>query len=338
MPGYPLILVTTDVLQEGEDLHTFCSRIIHYGISWTPSAMEQRTGRVDRIGSLTYRRLDNLPARAHPDELLQVYYPYLADTVEVLQVERVFERMNRFIRMIHHTTSDEQVDSRLDTRAEFARTRARVEQITTRLESAFPVQETDLTGVQKISDQPFELLHSTLAHLQVIATRLGKNIRIKWEEQSDKATLYGTVFVSHGQLLRADDTRQPGAGGIRQQPFALILRPSGSDGPLLLHGISPVGEITLSEWRAVELVGIAAEIKGAKLCEVPSGEAASYTLSAEGDILFDPQLTQAGEVLDLLSRVTIAADMVERRYLEQDATFDQFRRDLRQEAYGGVAD
>jgi hypothetical protein len=51
-------LITTEVLQEGEDLHTFCSRVVHYGITWTPSAMEQRTGRVDRIGSLTHRRLD----------------------------------------------------------------------------------------------------------------------------------------------------------------------------------------------------------------------------------------------------------------------------------------
>ena len=35
MPGFPLVLVTTDVLQEGEDLHTFCRRVSHYGISWT---------------------------------------------------------------------------------------------------------------------------------------------------------------------------------------------------------------------------------------------------------------------------------------------------------------
>ena len=60
MPGYPLVLISTDVLQEGEDLHTFCDRVIHYGITWTPSAMEQRTGRVDRIGSLAERRLDGL--------------------------------------------------------------------------------------------------------------------------------------------------------------------------------------------------------------------------------------------------------------------------------------
>ena len=58
MPGFPLVLVSTDVLQEGEDLHTFCARVIHYGISWTPSAMEQRTGRIDRIGGLAQRTLD----------------------------------------------------------------------------------------------------------------------------------------------------------------------------------------------------------------------------------------------------------------------------------------
>ena len=45
--------LVTDLLQEGEDLHTFWSDVFHYGISWTPSAMEQRIGRVDRVRSLT---------------------------------------------------------------------------------------------------------------------------------------------------------------------------------------------------------------------------------------------------------------------------------------------
>ena len=57
MPGYPLVLVTTDLLQEGEDLHLFCSRVYHYGISWMPSSMEQRIGRIDRVRSQTERRL-----------------------------------------------------------------------------------------------------------------------------------------------------------------------------------------------------------------------------------------------------------------------------------------
>ena len=77
MPGFPLVLVTTDVLQEGEDLHTFCRRIVHYGIAWTPSAMEQRTGRVDRIGGLVQRRLDGVCETPEAEELIQVYYPHL---------------------------------------------------------------------------------------------------------------------------------------------------------------------------------------------------------------------------------------------------------------------
>jgi hypothetical protein len=92
MPGFPYILVTTDVLQEGEDLHTFCHRVIHYGITWTPSAMEQRTGRIDRIGSLVQRRLDGRDELPRPEEKIQVHYPYLPETVEVLQVRRVLER------------------------------------------------------------------------------------------------------------------------------------------------------------------------------------------------------------------------------------------------------
>ena len=100
MPGYPFVLVTTDLLQEGEDLHSFCSSIYHYGISWTASSMEQRIGRIDRVRSQSDRRLSELHRDAHGDELLQVYFPYLQDTVEILQVERVLERMNVFLKMM----------------------------------------------------------------------------------------------------------------------------------------------------------------------------------------------------------------------------------------------
>jgi len=97
MPGYPLVLITTELLQEGEDLHTFCSAVHHYGIAWTPSSMEQRIGRLDRVRSHTERRLIDIKGRSpRGDELLQVYFPHLEDTVEVLQVHRVLERMNFF--------------------------------------------------------------------------------------------------------------------------------------------------------------------------------------------------------------------------------------------------
>jgi hypothetical protein len=83
MPGYPLILITTDLLQEGEDLHLFCSRVYHYGISWMPSSIEQRIGRIDRVRSQTERRLMRPGAVLDGDQLLQVFYPYLRETVEV---------------------------------------------------------------------------------------------------------------------------------------------------------------------------------------------------------------------------------------------------------------
>src|SRR5204862_1586297 len=81
MPGYPFVLITTDLLQEGEDLHTFCSSIHHYGISWTASSMEQRTGRIDRVRSQTERRLSSLDHDPSGDDLLQVHFPHLQDTI-----------------------------------------------------------------------------------------------------------------------------------------------------------------------------------------------------------------------------------------------------------------
>ena len=98
MPGYPLVLVTTDLLQEGEDLHTFCSDVHHYGIAWTPSSMEQRIGRIDRVRSHTERRLGRLRTPTiRGEDMLQVYFPHLEDSVEVLQVDRVLARMNEFL-------------------------------------------------------------------------------------------------------------------------------------------------------------------------------------------------------------------------------------------------
>ena len=101
LPGYPLVMISTDLLQEGEDLHTFCSSVHHYGLAWTPSALEQRTGRVDRVRSATERRLTALPRAPEGKEKLQVHYPHLADTVERLQMRRVLRRMDEFIRLMH---------------------------------------------------------------------------------------------------------------------------------------------------------------------------------------------------------------------------------------------
>ena len=40
---------------EGVDLHLNCRNVIHHDLDWNPSVLEQRTGRVDRLGSLAER-------------------------------------------------------------------------------------------------------------------------------------------------------------------------------------------------------------------------------------------------------------------------------------------
>jgi superfamily II DNA or RNA helicase len=46
------ILIATDVISEGLNLQRLASCIIHYELPWNPNRLEQRNGRVDRIGQL----------------------------------------------------------------------------------------------------------------------------------------------------------------------------------------------------------------------------------------------------------------------------------------------
>lgn len=69
-PFFPEVLVASSVMAEGVDLHRDCRHVIHHDLDWNPSTLEQRTGRVDRIGSLGERL--TLP--------VVVYEPYLAGT------------------------------------------------------------------------------------------------------------------------------------------------------------------------------------------------------------------------------------------------------------------
>ncbi|EED31275.1 putative helicase [gamma proteobacterium NOR5-3] len=107
MPGYPLALISTDVFQEGEDLHTFCDSVMHYGLSGSPVSIEQKTGRVDRVGSMAQRRLltyaskDNINDQSY----IQVAFPFVRESIEVLQVRNLCENINRFIESLHEISS-----------------------------------------------------------------------------------------------------------------------------------------------------------------------------------------------------------------------------------------
>lgn len=95
MPGYPYVLVTTDIFREGEDLHTYCQNIYHYGIAWNCSDMEQRTGRIDRINSLSNRKMVSKQNNDF-EEKIHVFCPYLEKTLEVNQINKLFISLNQF--------------------------------------------------------------------------------------------------------------------------------------------------------------------------------------------------------------------------------------------------
>jgi len=79
-PLFPEILIASSVLAEGVDLHLNCRYVIHHDLCWNPSSLEQRTGRVDRIGS----KSECVAAPIH------VYLPYVAATQD--------EKMYRVVR------------------------------------------------------------------------------------------------------------------------------------------------------------------------------------------------------------------------------------------------
>ncbi len=75
-PYRPEILVSTQVGAEGIYLHRECRHVIHHDLSWNPATIEQRTGRVDRIGGKVER--ERLNAGDAPT--LEIGVPYLAAT------------------------------------------------------------------------------------------------------------------------------------------------------------------------------------------------------------------------------------------------------------------
>ena len=83
----PDVLVCTSVGAEGIDLHRHCRHVVHYDLPWNPAVLEQRTGRIDRIGSKTFREREL--GTGQTGTFLEVGVPYLAGTYD----ERIYEEL-----------------------------------------------------------------------------------------------------------------------------------------------------------------------------------------------------------------------------------------------------
>ena len=99
MPGYPMALISTSVLQEGEDLHVCCDRVTHFGISGSPIGIEQKNGRVDRIGSRAHRRL--IAEKSVECAGIQVSFPHLTESLEWYQIRELGIAINEYLRSLH---------------------------------------------------------------------------------------------------------------------------------------------------------------------------------------------------------------------------------------------
>jgi hypothetical protein len=85
-PFFPDVLVASRVLAEGVDLHLNCRHVIHHDLSWNPSDIEQRTGRVDRI-----------ECKAEVvGKSVEVYLPFVAETQDEKQFFVVMDRERWF--------------------------------------------------------------------------------------------------------------------------------------------------------------------------------------------------------------------------------------------------
>lgn len=85
-PFYPDILIASSVMAEGVDLHLNCRYIIHHDLCWNPSTLEQRTGRIDRIGAKAEKCT----------EPIHIYLPFISETQDEKMYRVVMDRERWF--------------------------------------------------------------------------------------------------------------------------------------------------------------------------------------------------------------------------------------------------
>jgi superfamily II DNA/RNA helicase len=85
-PFFPEVLIASAVMAEGVDLHRYCRYIVHHDLCWNPSTLEQRTGRIDRIGA----KVETAKRSIH------LYKPFIAATQDERQFRVVSDRERWF--------------------------------------------------------------------------------------------------------------------------------------------------------------------------------------------------------------------------------------------------
>lgn len=99
-PLYPMVLIANEVMQEGLDLHHQCARVVHHDLAWNPAQLEQRVGRVDRLGGLIQRK-----RAKRPESTLDILYPLVARTIDE-RLDRVVRAREKWLEFLLGATPD----------------------------------------------------------------------------------------------------------------------------------------------------------------------------------------------------------------------------------------
>ena len=270
---------------------------MHYGIAWTPSAIEQRTGRVDRIGGLVQRRLDGSREPPETDDLIQVHYPHLRDTVELLQVRRVLRRLNKFLHLIHRGDSAVEADGQgIDANRAWHEELEDLPPIEGPLESAFPIEPRWLEGELHADDITAPDWDKQLRHLEALWQALCERQPIL---ESDSSAGYVHSGVLCGVPAKLTGVREGNTeASSKMQPFTLGLRSQITGDKTLIVCESTIGTVDLQDDAVVDALMGALEGSGTvKFCVDPRVGKHQDRIFVRRELLFDPDATELADVL-----------------------------------------
>ncbi len=292
MPGYPLALVSTDVFQEGEDLHLFCDSVVHYGISASPVSIEQKTGRVDRVGALAHRNLSAFRERS-PDreQMIQVSFPYVQESIEYMQVRQTCRNINEFIDSLDQALDEngKPVDT-IEPHTEIHDHSPIPEQITRRLIPHYEpddVTSANLPDLHTVIESESERVSQ---QVRLIKNQLASVMRIDWEPNG----IRGTGFLrDHPES--------------KQTELLVELKSARSSGDFLLCLTDQLPDhVQLSDYKG--LISIMKQYGSGdwcRLCEIQGSRASELKLVRNAELLIqEPDERTRTDIEFLVKRFT----------------------------------
>jgi hypothetical protein len=190
--------------------------------------IEQKTGRVDRVGSQAQRRLLQITdeSQVTDDQFIQVNFPYVKESIEVLQVRQLCHNINDFIKSLNEI-GEESVDANdiVDTARALQDRSSIPDQIRTPLRSPYvPTvirKSAKYNRKQWVSDQA--------NHAKAVTQHIEKLL---------KQYFGRSVLGQEGITLNTASTAE--------QPVTVTLTSARASGEMLLKASYQVGELSLS--------------------------------------------------------------------------------------------